>query len=119
MGKICDLVETECCGIRELTPIMDCNEAREAIVDAAEDWFDKDKDGAFIFFSATSDSRMGHEVAAYIEKYNLGVVQKTHAMRNPNSDNMLTMWCWAVNKRNFKSYWHKTNRYTKNYKENY
>lgn len=95
---------------------MQCKEAREAIVDAAEDWFTEDKDGAFIFFSATSDSRMGLKIEAYINKYNLGVVHKSRATRNPNSDNMLTMWMWAVNKRNFKEFWHKTNRYQKNYK---
>lgn len=116
--EIADLVATRCCGIRELNGIEDCSTAREAVVDAAEGWFEEDKDGSYIFFSTTNEHRIGHATAAYIEKYNLGVVHKTRPTRNPNSENMLTMWVWTVNKKNFEAYWHKTNRYKKEYKSN-
>lgn len=110
------LRETDCCGIRELSDVMGCDNAREAVVDAAEWWFEKDKDGAYIFYSVTSDSRIGHAIESYIAKYKLGVVQRTHSTRNPNSENMLTMWMWTINKTNFKAYWHNTKRYAKKYK---
>lgn len=118
MEQIASLESTECCGIRELNNIMECSTAREAVVDAAEEWYENGKDGAYIFFSTTNESRIGHAIAIYIEKYKLGVVHKTHPTRNPNSENMLTMWVWTVNKANFQAFWHKTRRYKKEYKEN-
>lgn len=110
------LRETDCCGIRELTEVMGSETARDAVIDAAEGWFEKDMDGAYIFYSVTSDSKIGHAIESYIGKYKLGMVHKTHSTRNPNSENMLTMWVWTINKTNFKAYWHSTKRYAKKYK---
>lgn len=115
MAEIASLIETECCGIRELNGVMSCKTAREAIVDAAEDWFTDDKDGAFIFFSTTNNSKIGSQIGAYITKYRLGTWMRTRPTLNPNSDNMLTMFVWTVNKQNFVRYWKNTKRYKANH----
>jgi hypothetical protein len=111
------LKETECCGIRELDGIMSDNDARKSVVDAAEQWHEEDVDGAFVFFSSFGSSTAGQNIAAYIEKYKLGTVMKTRPTLNPNSGNVLTMWVWTVNKRNFRRFWRKTKRYKENYAE--
>lgn len=95
---------------------MSTVDARTTIMDAAEQWHEEDMDGAFIFFSTTNDNKKGADVAAYVEKYKLGVIVKMRPTRNPNSENMLTMWVWTVNKKNFLSYWHQSTRYKENYK---
>lgn len=110
-----NLIKTECCGIRELDGVASSSSARECVIDAAEKWHEEDMDGAFIYFSTVHTDR-GAEVGAYIRKYKLGVVTKMRPTLNPNSDNMLSMWVWTVNKKNFLAYWHKTNRYKENYK---
>lgn len=76
--------------------------------EAARDWFEEDVDGAFIFWSTANHSILqvrGAEIATYIEKHKMGKVHKTSSMRNPNSEHMLTMWIWEVNKSAFKKFW--------------
>jgi hypothetical protein len=117
--EICDLEPITCCGILELHGVESCKTAREAVVDAAEGYFEEvDLTRAYILYTTTGDSRIGLAITQYISKYRLGVVQKTRPTLNNNTGNMVTAWMWSVNKRNFESYWHKTNRYIKNYKNN-
>lgn len=100
------LQETHCCGIRELNHVQDVSSAKEAIADAARDWFDNDRDGAFIFYSVTKDYlQKGDGIKKYIEKKELGTVFKTRSLRNPNSENLLTMYLWQVNKKNFEKFY--------------
>lgn len=110
-------METECCGIREMNGVMDSNNAEEAVTDAAQNWFEGNKEGAFIFFSVIDKAEIGDEIAEHIVKNQLGSVVKMRPTLNPNSENILTMFVWTVNKSNFKSFWHKTERYKKHYKD--
>lgn len=103
------LVETECCGIRQLEGIQG-NSAELNCAQAAEGWFGGDLDGAFIFFSAVRGYDEGKELTGYIRKNKLGKVFKTDALRNPNSGNMLTMWVWQVDKISFKRWWNNKNQ---------
>ena len=114
---IAELKETQCCGIRELDGVME-QSAEESVTDAAQAWFEDDMDGAFIFFSVTNNSSRGRDMVEFIEKHDLGTVAKMRPTINPNSDNMLTMYVWTVNKSHFKSFWHKTDRYKEDYKDN-
>lgn len=68
------------------------------------DWLDNDEGYGYMFFSTTSPSSSGHNLAAYITKYNLGAITKMRPIRNGNTGHMLTMWVWTVNKRNFKTF---------------
>lgn len=98
--------------------VEECATAREAIVDAAEGYFEETENHrAYILFTTTGTARIGHNMAQYIAKYHLGVTHKTRPTVNGNTGNMVTVWLWTVNKRNFEAYWHKTNRYNKNYKD--
>lgn len=117
--EICELESITCCGVLELHGVESCDTAREAVVDAAEGYFEEvNNHRAYILYSTTGDSRIGHAINRYIAKYRLGVVQKTRPTLNGNTGNMVTVWMWTVNKRNFEAFWHKTNRYRKEYKDN-
>jgi len=102
------LESTQCCGIRELDGVMSADNAMQALVEAAESWYENDNDGAYIFFSVTNKSKRGDEMAALIKKLRLGTVLVTKATKNRNSGNMLRMYVWTVNKNNFKSFWLKS-----------
>lgn len=102
----------------ELDGVMGCDTAREAVVDAAEGYFQETTNRrSFILYTTTGNSRIGHAITRYIAKYKLGAVQKTRPTLNGNTGNMVTAWMWSVNKKNFEAYWHKTNRYKKEYKD--
>ncbi len=114
--EICNMDAITCCGVLELDGIMQCETAREAVVDAAEGYFEEmGYHAAYIIYTTTGDSRIGHAMTRYIAKYRLGTVHKTRPTVNGNTNNIVTMWVWTVNKKGFESFWHKTNRYTKNY----
>lgn len=101
------LQKTHCCGIRELDGVQGCT-ALQAAIDAANDWFAGEvRNGAYIFFSTTSGHKIGHNLAVFIEEHGLGKVIQTKPNRNPNSGNLLTMWVWTVDKKNFKAFWNK------------
>lgn len=94
------LTTTTCCGIRELSGLEGYS-LREVLEGCARDWFLNNRDGIHIFFSTTGNYRTGHNLEAYIKKHALGAVLRTKAARNPNSGNLLTMWVWTVNIKNW------------------
>lgn len=105
-----ELVETQCCGIRELNDIQVDSDSEKTIKDAARDWFENDMDGSFIFFSVTElYVAKGKDIAKYIKQHKLGKTHKTKSTKNPNSGNMLTMWMWEVHKTNFQKFYAKHN----------
>lgn len=89
----------DCCGLQELSGVQDSS-PEELIMDAANK--------AFIIFSDTSFNRRENErynhasgwlFAAYIRKHKLGTLYRTSPKLNPNSENMLVCWVWAVDNR--------------------
>lgn len=92
-----------CCGIKEIDGIMGYK-PETIFKDIAHTWFDNDYGYAYIFFSTTSPSKSGHNLATYITKHKLGTITKMRPVKNGNTENMLTMWVWTVNKKNFKAY---------------
>lgn len=106
------LERTQCCGIRELNGVQQSGSVALIVLkDAARGFYEEGMGSAFIFFSiaqfSAQSKKRGKELTDLIEKYKLGVVQKTHAMLNPNSGRMLTMYMWEVNKSGFQSFYKK------------
>lgn len=100
-----ELVETQCCGIRELDGVQGSN-AGEIVLNAAQQWCEDDMDAAFIFFSVIDMyASTGKALQEYIKKQKLGSVTRMRPTHNPNSGNMLTMYVWRVNKTNLRRYW--------------
>lgn len=81
----------QCCGIKELTGIQMASNMRELIRAS------KTHAAAFIVFSTVSGSN-GGTFTTYIRKHKLGTVTKMRANKNPNSQNMLSMWVWRVDR---------------------
>lgn len=93
--------DLECCGINELSNIT--GQAPETILRGiCQDWFDNTP-RAFLIFSTAGGSRSGKNLAKYIKENSLGTVYKMKPKLNPNTHNIIRMWCWAVNNPGFKS----------------
>ena len=89
------LHRTSCCGLREYEGLDDLNTAEEALLDMHEAW--DDMEGAFIIFTDPTCEPGGERLCKYITRYRLGKVTKIRAKINPNSNNMLRVYIWAVN----------------------
>jgi hypothetical protein len=53
---------------------------------------------AFITFSDNKDAGCGTKLAKYIRKHRLGGLTQTPWVENPNSNNLIRVWVWAVNR---------------------
>lgn len=103
--NIC-LNDTECCGLHEIYNIQRVS----ADVILLDNEFDDDS-CAFYLFTDTGGSKRssGGKLAKFITENKLGIVTASPTKRNPNSQNMLTVWVWAVNRRAFNA-WRRKNR---------
>lgn len=98
------IARTNCCGIKEINAITFSTKPEQTILDITYDILSGDDDAAFFFFSDIFDAAKGNALSDYIKKNKLGRCKKIGKKRNPNSNNMLTMWVWCINIRNFKSF---------------
>lgn len=89
-----------CCGIDEMANIVDNDRDPQFSVAT----YARNGGGAFALFSSITNGRgeaksAGKQLADYIEKNKLGTVVRVGRSRNPNTDNMLTMWVWTVDQK--------------------
>ena len=96
------LVSTTCCGVKEIEYLS--GTSRESLLESAEDFFLDDR-CAFIIFTDIQGSSKGRTLSRMIKKLKLGDVIVTRSKRNPNTNNLVTVWVWRVNQTAFKSWW--------------
>ena len=111
-----------CCGIKELTGLSYCVDAKTAMQDfavltclrKAEAY---QKDGSLkwihapvvnfryvVFSQAHKESAYGLKFAAFIRDQGLGTLEETGFSINPNSGNQLKAWIWTVDHDALKSW---------------
>ena len=96
---------TSCCGLREIDELD--YPPDEILTTVAEDFFNDENPMAFYFFTDTRRSQNGRNLAVYITKHKLGAITTTRYKINPNSDNWLKVFVWAVNPRIFEVWFNK------------
>lgn len=103
-----DLEKLECCGVLELSYIED-ETSHDAVYEVADRRFDGDYDydSAFIIFTSINDETYGQELREYITKHELGTVTKQRAKENPNTNNMIHLYIWAVNNEKLEAWYNK------------
>ncbi len=92
-----NLVNMECCGIREIANLEDCHTPKEALKEFIQEA--KYEDGRFRYavFSDIVRRTYGLKFAAFIRANKLGDVISTGYHVNPNSHNRLKVWVWTIN----------------------
>lgn len=101
------LEDTPCCGVSIYDGLVD---AEAVLLDIGSDKYGawSDSEQAFIIFTDTKESGAGDKLAKFIEKNKLGTIISTKYRQNPNTSNLIKVWVWAPNEKNFKS-WYKKN----------
>lgn len=54
---------------------------------------------AFMIFSDAVENGNGKALASYITKNKLGTITATRGRRNPNSNNIIKVWVWSINRK--------------------
>ena len=96
-----------CCGIDEIADIADHDNPKEALKEVCHEIYYNDKTCAFMMFSDIGKKESGKALHKYITKNKLGTVTKSVSRINPNSDNSLAIWIWAMHRGNLKKWWNK------------
>lgn len=102
MAKV--LVPTQCCGVREMSPIGG-KTPEQVMWEVQWDFENSGRNCSFMFFTC-SDNRgkdekkksYGTVLKEFIEKEKLGTVTETTVKLNPNSGNLLQMFMYEPNK---------------------
>ena len=97
------------CGVAQLSRLA---RRPKALIREAFDHNEQGKEWAEEFIhllwsdnlGATGTTRGGEKLAKVIKEEKLGKLFVTRARRNPNSDNQIKTWMWAVNWRAVKEY---------------
>lgn len=97
---------TSCCGLNEIYDVGD-NSPERNLSDVGERFVESKGYVPFYIFTDIADSNGGKNLAKYIKKHKLGRIIHSKAKRNPNSGNMLTVWVWETNKKNFIKWYNK------------
>lgn len=107
------LNRTMCCGLRELHGIQDIAPdqrgyvrsftSSEIISFVVTQMTHNGRNGAFVTFAAADGhgpmfNKVGEDLAKYIRAKKLGTLSAPRASRNPNSENMLRVWLWRVDR---------------------
>lgn len=101
---------TSCCGLGEIESICDTNNPKDTILEVAKSHFDENDRFAFYVFSDIERQINGKKLSSFILENKLGKVHKSITKRNPNTQNNLVIYTWAVAPRNFLNWYkqHKT-----------
>ncbi len=92
------------CGVYQLEDLdYECSEiisnVAQDIIDGEEEGWDTDeKKYAFLVFSDSDRSKNGLELCKYIRDHKLGSCLQSRAKTNPNTDNLIRVWVWGVNR---------------------
>jgi len=93
-----------CCGIQEVTPIASSVHSygpEKVVQDIAASYRKGFMNGTFILFSGIEGStygKYGPILKQFIEDTKLGTVVVSDTKKNPNSNNMLTIYIWQVDR---------------------
>ncbi len=103
-----EINSTTCCGLAEISGINDVDNVKEILQITGEADFGHEKDHhAFYLFSDTGKQTIARKLTSYIKTHGLGKVQKSIAKKNPNTQNRLIIYTWAVARRPFKQWYSK------------
>ena len=106
MTKVNDEDPISCCGLAEIASIGEnANNPEETIKIVCRKMYEQFDKAAFLVFSDIKKKEAGKNLARYITKNKLGIVQKSPSRINTNSKNSLAIWTWTINKRNLYNYW--------------
>lgn len=98
---------TTCCGVGDLDGM---NQSPQSILrDVGERFVERNEYVPFYTFTDVKPYAGALRLARYIRKNKLGTIIRSHEKRNPNSGNMLRVWIWETNKRNFIKWYNKEN----------
>lgn len=102
--------EMKCCGIWELSGLQSSTKGElesDFKTFINENMYDSGEyqGPAVLIFSTTQQSTNGDDLKKLIEKHQLGDVMRSRPRRNPNTENMLTVFTWGINKKNLRKYW--------------
>lgn len=108
-----DIAQTSCCGLREIENLSDYNHTKEAMQAFCKKFLNTDLYGgytsdkyAFVLFTGVIEERYGQRFARFITATKLGKVTGSRARINPNSENVIKVWIWELNKQALIR-WHK------------
>ena len=115
---MCEIYETQCCGVKEIDGIMEHKNPENIIKHTIEnifDFYDSPKiQCAFITFSGVIGKKrksknpkntIGNRLLKYIKQHNLGNVKASITKRNPNSNNLIKLYMWEIKSKNMKSWY--------------
>lgn len=106
-----DIVDTSCCGVKELDGI-DAHEKTEDLLSHICYYLFEDHVGcAFLTFTDKARRTYGSRLTVYIRKHNFGQVLVTRAKTNPNSGNVIRHYTWTPNLKNLAK-WFKKHPFT-------
>ena len=94
---LCQMI---CCGVDEAEEIR-CNTPEQNLEYMFLGMADSEWRRAFIIFTDHKQQTYGKALAKYIKKHKLGKIHVTRSKRNPNTDNMIRVWVWDFNKKNW------------------
>lgn len=110
-----------CCGVKELSGISDHANPLAVLqryVAEVRTMYNRPKGGRFMFtpggahmfFTQAGNGVVyGENLAAYIEKNELGTIIRSPGRVNPNSGNNLIVFLWTLNQKNLKAWVKKHN----------
>ena len=105
-----DINSTSCCGLNEIHGVG--YPPKDILLYVGERFVEQEERVPFYFFTDTREvggGSDGKNLASYITKHKLGRIVQSRYKRNPNSGNMLRVWIWETNKRNFIRWYNKNN----------
>lgn len=61
--------------------------------------------GAYVFTQATPRAKYGERLAKYIEKHNLGTVDRLERFKNPNTQRNIYTFLWRLDRKAIVEWW--------------
>lgn len=96
-----------CCGAHELIGSSDIEsqeDAIDALIEIAKVRYVEHNTCAFYIFTGVTDEGTCQEFAEAIRSERLGTVTKSRDKVNPNSENEIAVWIWAVNDNRYRKW---------------